>query len=101
MLTASDEEKLDYILKTIDPTPKIFQYWKDTSPVRKHDFDEENMEIRELFENYRCLYVETFLIRWPLIISKLAKLLQRPRMTKKGVYCALVQELKHLLPGIF
>ena len=58
MLTASDKEKLDYILKTIDPTPQLFQYWKDTSPVRKHDFDEENIEIRELFEKYRCLKMQ-------------------------------------------
>ena len=58
MLTASDKEKL--ILKTIDPTPQLFQYWKDTSPIRKHDFDEENIEIRELFEKYRCLTLREY-----------------------------------------
>ena len=58
MFTASDKEKLNYIQNTIDPTPQLFQYWKDTSPVRKHDFHEGNMEIRELFEKYRCLKLQ-------------------------------------------
>ena len=43
----------------MDATPQLFEYWKDTSPLRKHDFEEGSMGIDKLFKKYNCLKMQT------------------------------------------
>lgn len=42
---------------------------------------------------------DNFLHRWPLIRSRIIKLLQGPRKPKKGPYNKLIEKLEHFTSG--
>lgn len=55
LLLASEEFKFDYIVRTIEPTPQLLEFWTDTFPARRYELVENSLPIDLYFKKYKCL----------------------------------------------